>query len=89
MPTVLREAGLRFHFFSGDWNEPPHIHVEGGGHKAKVWLQDVRIAKNGGFSEIELRRIVNIVSENRIRLLEAWNELSGEEQAGRSLVRSA
>lgn len=74
MPTVLREAGYRFHFFSQDGNEPPHIHVEAGGRKAKVWLNDVRLAKNGGFSEVELRRIVEIVSEHRDSFLEAWNE---------------
>lgn len=73
MPTVLREAGYRFHFFSQDGNEPPHIHVEAGGRKAKVWLNDVRLAKNGGFSEVELRRI-EIVSEHRDGFLEAWNE---------------
>ncbi|MGB3832426.1 MAG: DUF4160 domain-containing protein [Mesorhizobium sp.] len=74
MPTVLREAGYRFHFFSQDGNEPPHVHVEAGGCKAKVWLNDVRLAKNGGFSELELRRIVEIVSEHRDGFLEAWNE---------------
>jgi len=73
VPTVLREAGYRFHFFSQDGNEPPHIHVEAGGRKAKVWLNDVRLAKNGGFSEVELRRI-EIVSEHRDGFLEAWNE---------------
>lgn len=74
MPTVLREAGYRFHFFSADGHEPPHVHVDGRGRKAKVWLQEVRIAKNGGFSEVELRHIMQIVSKNRDSLLEAWND---------------
>ncbi|MFU0505909.1 DUF4160 domain-containing protein [Pseudaminobacter sp. NGMCC 1.201702] len=74
MPTVLRAAGLRFHFYSADGHEPPHIHIEGTGRKAKVWLQEVRVAKNGGFSEIELSRILEIVSKNRAKLLEAWND---------------
>ncbi|MDW6024544.1 DUF4160 domain-containing protein [Mesorhizobium sp. BAC0120] len=74
MPTVLREAGYRFHFFSGDGHEPPHVHIDDGDRKAKIWLQEVRVAKNGGFSDVELGRIIAIVSENRSRLLEAWNE---------------
>ncbi|HBB93559.1 MAG TPA: hypothetical protein DC042_18005 [Bacteroidales bacterium] len=28
MPTVLRIGAYRFHFYSDEFNEPPHIHVE-------------------------------------------------------------
>ena len=27
MPTILRIANFRFHFYSNEGNEPPHIHV--------------------------------------------------------------
>ena len=27
MPTVLRIGPFRFHFYSDEGNEPPHIHV--------------------------------------------------------------
>ncbi len=74
MPTVLRAAGLRFHFFSSDGHEPPHVHVDGVGRKAKIWLVDVRVARNGGFNELELRRIVQVVADHRTELLEAWND---------------
>jgi hypothetical protein len=74
MPTIWREAGYRFHFFSADGHEPPHVHVEGRGQKAKIWLREVRVAKNGGFGDVELGRIVQMVSDNRARLLEAWND---------------
>jgi hypothetical protein len=74
MPTVLKAAGYRFHFFSGDGHEPPHIHIDSNGRKAKVWLLDFRTAKSGGFSDVEMRRIMQIVSENRAELLEAWND---------------
>ncbi len=70
MPTVLRDAGLRFHFFSSDGHEPPHVHVDGSGRKAKDWLVDVRIAKNGGSKELELRRTVQVVADRRTPLLE-------------------
>jgi hypothetical protein len=74
MPTVLREAGYRLHFFSADGHEPPHVHIDGKGRKAKVWLNDGRVAKNGGFSEMELNHIMRIVTDHRAELLEAWND---------------
>ena len=74
MPTILRKHGHRFHFFSGDGNEPPHIYVDGNGRKAKIWLNDLTIAKSQGFTEAELRRINKTVSENQSTFMEAWNE---------------
>lgn len=74
MPTVLIKAGFRFHFFSADYNEPPHIHIDKDGRRAKVWLDDVRLAKDGGFGEPEMRRIMQIVAEHRDQFMEAWND---------------
>lgn len=48
MPTVLRVQGFRFHFWSHEPNEPPHVHVDQGGASAKVWLQPVTLASNAG-----------------------------------------
>jgi hypothetical protein len=33
MPTVFTKEGFRFHFYSNERNEPPHIHVTGEGGK--------------------------------------------------------
>jgi hypothetical protein len=74
MPTVLIKAGFRFHFFSADWSEPPHVHIDAKGTRAKVWLGDLSIAKRGDFSEPDMRRIMQIVEEHRERFLEAWND---------------
>lgn len=73
MPTVLIEAGFRFHFFSADGHEPPHVHVDKDGREAKVWLAEVRFAKRGGFNEADMRRIISLVNENKQMLMEAWN----------------
>ncbi|MBI2646774.1 MAG: DUF4160 domain-containing protein [Deltaproteobacteria bacterium] len=27
MPTIFRKWGYRFHFYSNERNEPPHIHI--------------------------------------------------------------
>jgi hypothetical protein len=74
MPTVLRKYGFRFHFYSGDRHEPPHIHVDGYGGEAKVWLTDIRLAEAGGFSQRDLARILDVVEEHRQEMLEAWHD---------------
>ena len=49
MPTVLRDGPYRFHFYSREPGEPPHIHVERDDHEAEYWLTPVRLAANHGF----------------------------------------
>jgi hypothetical protein len=74
MPTVLRKYGFRFHFYSGDGHEPPHIHIDGEGAEAKVWLADLKVAEAGGFSQRDLGRILKVVEEHRQQFLEAWHD---------------
>lgn len=78
MPTVLRTSGYRIYFFSHEPNEPAHVHVDGGGSSAKVWLEPVALARNHGFPPHELRRILELVSSYRTQLLEAWHEYFGD-----------
>lgn len=73
MPTALRVGPYRFFFYAGDRGEPQHIHVERNDKIAKFWLDPVRMQSSGGFSRGELGRIQNIIQENHIRLVEAWN----------------
>lgn len=40
MPTVLRTGPYRFLFYSGDAEEPVHVHVERGDSSAKFWLSN-------------------------------------------------
>ena len=40
MPTVLRIGPHRFHFYSRENDEPPHIHVTRDDIESKFWLQD-------------------------------------------------
>ena len=74
MPTVFEIEGFRFFFYSGDRNEPPHIHVRKAGQEAKFWLNPIRSARLGRFKRNELRRILEILEENETLLLERWNE---------------
>jgi hypothetical protein len=73
MPTVLRANGFRLFFVSHDRNEPPHVHIERGGSGAKIWLEQVIVARNDGFAAHELGDMVRLVRERRDQLLEAWH----------------
>lgn len=74
MPTVLRAGGYRFFFYSGDRNEPTHIHVECEGHIAKVWLDPIRLQNSGGFNRSEINKILLIIFEHQKEFQEAWDE---------------
>lgn len=74
MPTVLIIGPYRFFFYSGDRDEPPHVHVERDRNKAKFWLDPVRLERSGGFSRSEINRVQGLVEENRERFLRRWNE---------------
>lgn len=77
MPVVFRHGGLRFFFFSNEGapRELPHVHVQGGGRDAKIWIEpEVSIADSYGFTSRELARIVRIVTERRETILRAWHD---------------
>lgn len=85
-PTIHREDGYVFYFFSFDVisGEPPHVHVGKGSQQpardAKVWLEpQAHVAHGGRFSRRELRRVLRIVETHRIRFLEAWHDFDDDE----------
>ena len=73
-PTIARNGPYRFFFYSGDRDEPPHVHVERAGRTAKFWLRPVRLQDSGGFRPHEVRHIQNLVEEQEAVFLERWNE---------------
>ncbi|TGK06734.1 DUF4160 domain-containing protein [Leptospira semungkisensis] len=74
MPTVLRILGYRFHFYSNEGNEPPHIHCRKENWECKFWLNTISLAENNGFRNHELREIERLVFEYRERFLKAYYE---------------
>ena len=78
MPTVKIIGPYRFFFYSGDRDEPPHIHVERDNHIAKYWLQPVRLQNSGRFKRKELNRILKLIEENQTEFLEGWDEYFSE-----------
>ena len=77
MPTLLRWKGYRFFFYSADGWEPPHLHVVKDGCEAKIWLNDLSVAINMGYSARELSEIVRKTREERDTFLEAWSGYFG------------
>ena len=74
MPTVLRIGPYRFFFYSGDRDEPPHVHVERDDGEAKFWLDPIRLERSRKFARKEIVKLQAIVEENRQRLLDNWHD---------------
>jgi hypothetical protein len=76
MPTVLRVGPYRFFFYSGDGNEPPHIHIEHDATSPSSARSGSARAEPGiltsGVSDIS-----RLVNEHAQELLEAWNDYFG------------
>ena len=81
MPTAKKIGPYRLFFVSSDFHEPPHVHVQREKMVAKFWLDPMTLAKNRGFSMVELNRIAKMVEENKIELLEKWYEFFGKSQS--------
>src|SRR5262245_28283053 len=65
VPTVFRQDGFRFFFYSNESNEPPHVHVERRGEgAAKFWLRPIELARIDRMSDRDLARAAAILSEH-------------------------
>ena len=74
MPTVLRVGPHRFHFFSDEGTEPPHIHVRTAEREAKYWLEPVELVWARGYNSRELNQLRRIVEDNFELFLSKWYE---------------
>ena len=77
-PTVFRERGYRFFFFSRE-EARPHIHVYSGDGEAKFWIEPgVEMVRNYGLSKTQLSEIQKIIEEHRDVIQTAWREHFGD-----------
>lgn len=74
MPTVLKIGSLRFHFYSDENREPPHIHIETPEGECKFWLDPVRLARNKGVAPRSVRKLEKLVFEYQAFLMEKYDE---------------
>ena len=78
MPTVLRQGGYRFYFYSHEPNEPAHVHVDRADASAKFWLTPISLARNAGMSAAELADVLRLLRTHHALLTEAWHEFFGD-----------
>jgi len=75
MPTVLRIGGFRFHFYTDEGNEPPHIHVRTPDGDCKFWLEpSIMLASNRGVRPYDLRKIEGLIFDNEQILKKAYDD---------------
>jgi Domain of unknown function (DUF4160) len=77
MPTLLRWKGYRFFFYSADGWEPPHVHIVKDASEAKIWLNDLTVSINLGYSARELNDIIRKTREEREAFLVTWRKHFG------------
>ena len=72
-PTVFREKGYRFFFFSRE-EERMHVHVISGDGETKFWLEpEIKLAKNYKLSQKQLKVIETIIEVHFDELVSAWH----------------
>ncbi|NTU55688.1 MAG: DUF4160 domain-containing protein [Anaerolineales bacterium] len=71
-PTIFRERGFRFYFFSRE--EPRmHVHVYAGNGEAKFWMEPkIELAQNFGLSDKDLRTVQNLIEEPADQIRSTW-----------------
>ncbi len=76
-PTVFRESGFRFLFFSREETRI-HIHVQCADGEAKFWIEpSITLARSKGLSEADLRVVEDIIKEHEDEIRIAWHKHFG------------
>ncbi|WP_210387945.1 DUF4160 domain-containing protein [Ciceribacter sp. L1K22] len=66
---------MRFVIYTAD-HEPPHAHVIGEG-EARIDIVELKVITQGGMSDRDVRRAVDIIEENRQLFLDMWRKYHG------------
>jgi len=73
-PTIFREKGYRFFFFSREETRM-HVHVYCGDGEAKLWLEpEIELAGNYRLSRLQLKQIEEIIEDHYNELTSAWQK---------------
>ena len=76
-PTVFREHGFRFFFFSRE-EERIHVHIVSEDGEAKFWLEpEIELAKNYHYSRRQLKEIESLIEAHYDELIGAWQRHFG------------
>jgi len=73
-PTIFREKGYRFFFFSREESRM-HVHVQHSNGEAKFWLvPTIEPAQNFGLSARELKEVTELVKFHQQEIKNAWGK---------------
>jgi len=73
-PTIFREKGYRFFFFSREETRM-HVHVYCGDGEAKFWLvPEIELSRNYRLIRLQLKQIEKIIEEHYDELTSAWQK---------------
>ena len=76
-PTIFREDGFRFFFFSRE-ELRLHVHVTCADGETKFWLEpSIELAQNYGLSDRQLRAIEALVRKHEHDIRSAWQQHFG------------
>jgi hypothetical protein len=76
-PTVFRQQGYRFLFFSREETRM-HVHVQCPDGEAKFWLEpNIAMAENHRLSRSQLNDIERLIETHYHELTDAWNRHFG------------
>ena len=76
-PTIFRERGYRFFFFSREESRT-HVHVVSAEGEAKFWLDpDIELAKSYRFSRAQLKEIEQLIETHYDEIKSAWKKHFG------------
>lgn len=76
-PTIFREKGYRFFFFSRE-ELRMHVHIYCGDGEAKFWLEpNIELANNSHLTRMQLKEIEEVIEEHYNELKNAWQKYFG------------
>lgn len=76
-PTILREKGYRFYFFSREESRR-HVHVICPDGEAKYWMEpEIELARNHRLSRVQLKEIENLIEVHYDEFKDAWEKHLG------------
>jgi len=76
-PTVFREKGYRFYFFSLE-EDRVHVHVAMAGGSAKFWLEPkIELAMSHDIARHRINSIQKIIENHKDEITNAWKEHLG------------
>lgn len=73
-PTVFKESGYRFFFFSRE-EARIHVHVTSSDGETKYWLEpEIELAKNYRHTRKQLKQIELLIENHYNEIVSAWEQ---------------